>query len=202
MECLRMKWQMQEKIFLKRQLWGVRTLTVLYYYDGVRQCQCGIGFWRALCQCHEWYEGENGVGVVVVWYWHRKIEGFRGKPVPVLYCPPQIPHGLPWAWTWPSVWTSQRLTTWALAWPKWLSSWAFLPNSALYKNWKFFMLSHLRKNIDFIPFRRSGVCAQENDALWKYFKHISMPVGERTMGKFFSLLKIGLWDIQKLFTSA
>jgi hypothetical protein len=47
----------------------------------------------------------------------RKTEGLREKPVPVPLYPPQIPHGLPWAWTWASVVRSWRLTAWTLAWP-------------------------------------------------------------------------------------
>jgi hypothetical protein len=41
----------------------------------------------------------------------------RRKPVPVPHCPPQIPHDLTWARTRAAAVGSQRLITWAMAWP-------------------------------------------------------------------------------------
>jgi hypothetical protein len=38
------------------------------------------------------------------------------KPVPVPLCPPKIPHGLIWVWTWASVVRDWWLTAWAMSW--------------------------------------------------------------------------------------
>jgi hypothetical protein len=39
------------------------------------------------------------------------------KPVPVPFCPPQIPHGLIWSWTWTSAVKGRQLSFWAMARP-------------------------------------------------------------------------------------
>jgi hypothetical protein len=41
----------------------------------------------------------------------------RRKPAPMSLCPPQIPHGLTWGWTWAAAVGSQWLTAWAMARP-------------------------------------------------------------------------------------
>jgi hypothetical protein len=41
----------------------------------------------------------------------------RRKPVPVPFCPPNIPHDLTWARTRAPAVGSRRLTAWAMAWP-------------------------------------------------------------------------------------
>jgi hypothetical protein len=51
-----------------------------------------------------------------------KTEELGGKPVPVLLCPSQIPHGLPWVRTLASTVRSRWLTAWAMAWPIYLGS--------------------------------------------------------------------------------
>jgi hypothetical protein len=51
----------------------------------------------------------------VEWYWQGKTEGLWEKPVPVPLCPPQIPHGLTWAWTWTFTVRDQQLTMWTIA---------------------------------------------------------------------------------------
>jgi hypothetical protein len=45
-------------------------------------------------------------------YWQGKTEGLGEKSVPVLLCPPQIPHGLTCEWTQASAERSRRLTAW------------------------------------------------------------------------------------------
>jgi hypothetical protein len=46
-----------------------------------------------------------------------KTEVFRKKPVPVPFCPPQIPHGLTRGRTRASAVRGRRLTAWAMARP-------------------------------------------------------------------------------------
>jgi hypothetical protein len=53
----------------------------------------------------------------VKWYWQGKIEEFGEKPVPVLLCPPQIPHVLTRGRTWDFAVRGRRLTAWAMALP-------------------------------------------------------------------------------------
>jgi hypothetical protein len=43
-----------------------------------------------------------------------KSDWLGEKPVPVLLCPPQIPHGLPWERTQASAMRIQRLIIWAM----------------------------------------------------------------------------------------
>jgi hypothetical protein len=54
-------------------------------------------------------------GAVVEWYWQWKTKELGEKPATLPLCPPQIPHGLFWARTWPSAVRSRWLTTWAMA---------------------------------------------------------------------------------------
>jgi hypothetical protein len=59
----------------------------------------------------------------VIWVWRAMVEWYiigktrelREKPVPVPLCPPQIPHGLIWTWTWASTVRGRQLTFWAMA---------------------------------------------------------------------------------------
>jgi hypothetical protein len=55
----------------------------------------------------------------VQWNWQGKTEvlGGGGKPVPVTFCPPQIPHGPTWDRTRASAMRVRRLTAWAMAQP-------------------------------------------------------------------------------------
>jgi hypothetical protein len=53
----------------------------------------------------------------VEWYWQRKTEELRGKPVAVQLCPHQIPRGLTRARTRDSEVRGRRLTAWAMARP-------------------------------------------------------------------------------------
>jgi hypothetical protein len=52
-----------------------------------------------------------------------KTEDLREKPVPVPLCPPQIPHGLAWVWTWASGVRGWWLTVRAMAQPKKMFNW-------------------------------------------------------------------------------
>jgi hypothetical protein len=60
--------------------------------------------------------------VTVEWYWQGKTEELGEKPVPVPFCPPQIPHGLTRARTRVSEVRGWRLTAWAMARPNHLST--------------------------------------------------------------------------------
>jgi hypothetical protein len=51
----------------------------------------------------------------VEWYWPEKTKELGEKPVPVLLCPPQIPHGVNRARTLPSAVICRRLSSWAMA---------------------------------------------------------------------------------------
>jgi hypothetical protein len=51
------------------------------------------------------------------WYWQRKTEELRDKPVPGTLCPPQILHGLTRLRTWASALRAWRLTARAMARP-------------------------------------------------------------------------------------
>jgi hypothetical protein len=51
------------------------------------------------------------------WYWQKKAEELREKPVPVSLCPPQISYGLTWVWTQASMVWGRQQTAWAMAWP-------------------------------------------------------------------------------------
>jgi hypothetical protein len=53
------------------------------------------------------------------WYWQGKTEELGEDPVPLLFSPPQIPHGLTRARSRPSAVRGLRLTAWAMARP-WL----------------------------------------------------------------------------------
>jgi hypothetical protein len=53
----------------------------------------------------------------VEWHWQGKTEELGEKPVSVLLCAPQIPHGLTRARTRASAVRGRRLTTWAVARP-------------------------------------------------------------------------------------
>jgi hypothetical protein len=53
----------------------------------------------------------------VEWYWQAKTEELGWKPVPVPFCPPQIPHGPTWAWTRASAVRGGRLIAWAMTDP-------------------------------------------------------------------------------------
>jgi hypothetical protein len=55
----------------------------------------------------------------MIWIWKATVENriTRRKPVPVLLCPPQIPHELARARTWASAERSRRQTVWAMARP-------------------------------------------------------------------------------------
>jgi hypothetical protein len=52
---------------------------------------------------------------MVEWYWQGKIKELGEKPVLVLLCPPQIPHGLTQVQTWTSTVRGRWLTTWFMA---------------------------------------------------------------------------------------
>jgi hypothetical protein len=60
-----------------------------------------------------------------IWVWRAMVEGYcwgkteevRERPVPVLLCPPQIPHGLTRARTPASAVRGRWLTAWAMARP-------------------------------------------------------------------------------------
>jgi hypothetical protein len=56
-------------------------------------------------------------GVPVEWNWQGKTEVLAEKPVPVPFCPPQIPHGLARDRTQASAVRGRRLTAWAMARP-------------------------------------------------------------------------------------
>jgi hypothetical protein len=47
---------------------------------------------------------------LVEWYRQEKAEVLGEKPVPVSFCPSQIPHGLAWGWTRVSAVTARRPT--------------------------------------------------------------------------------------------
>jgi hypothetical protein len=68
-------------------------------------------------------------GAMMEWYWQEKTKELGGKPVSMLFCPPQIPHGLPLAWTQASAVRGKRLTTRAMALPlqnDWLQMWSLV----------------------------------------------------------------------------
>jgi hypothetical protein len=52
---------------------------------------------------HEWIWCTGGMILT------GKMKWLREKPVPVPLCPPQIPHGLPWEWTWAPQWVINYL---------------------------------------------------------------------------------------------
>jgi len=49
-------------------------------------------------------------GAMVEYYWQRKMELLLEKPVPLLLCPPKMPHELTWHRTWNPVVAGPRLT--------------------------------------------------------------------------------------------
>jgi hypothetical protein len=53
----------------------------------------------------------------VEWHWQGKTEELGEKPVPVPFCPPQIPHGLSRARSRAFAVRGRRLTTWTIARP-------------------------------------------------------------------------------------
>jgi hypothetical protein len=46
-------------------------------------------------------------------HWWNDID--RRKPLPVPLCPPQVPRGLAWDWSWASAVGGQQLTSWDMA---------------------------------------------------------------------------------------
>jgi hypothetical protein len=74
------------------------------YWDGVRLC-LKLGRKLAHFSLPRTYTSEYGA--VVEWYQQGKTERLWGKPIPVPFRTPQIPHKLPWARTWVS---AARLT--------------------------------------------------------------------------------------------
>jgi hypothetical protein len=52
-------------------------------------------------------------GATVEWYWQEKLKELWQKPVPVLLCPPRIPHALTRARTRASAVRRRRLIAWA-----------------------------------------------------------------------------------------
>jgi hypothetical protein len=61
-------------------------------------------------------------GTPVEWNLHGKTEILGEKPVPLPLCPPQIPHGLTRDRARPSAVRGRRLTSWAMARPRFGSS--------------------------------------------------------------------------------
>jgi hypothetical protein len=73
------------------------------------------------------YGAVGGMGI------GRRNRSTQRKPAPVPLCPPQIPHDLTWDWTRAATVGSQRLTAWAMAWPKHLLTVRYVPEY-LYMN--------------------------------------------------------------------
>jgi hypothetical protein len=55
-----------------------------------------LGIWWAYYLFHRWYMSEYEAKVEL--YWQEKTEELWEIPVPVPFCPPQIPCGLTWEW--------------------------------------------------------------------------------------------------------
>jgi hypothetical protein len=103
-------------LFVKCQVLTAVSIKTFFPEGGVGQTQAWMpAFMLAYYDSPDDMSLESNGGMI---YWQGKTEELGEKPVPVPFCPPQIPYGLTRARTRASVVRGQRLTTWAMARPK------------------------------------------------------------------------------------
>jgi hypothetical protein len=76
----------------------------------------GNALFKHAVQCWDYIVSRRWTNLypaLVEWCWQRKTEDLWEKPVVIPLCPPQIPHGLAWDWSWVSAARGRQLTAWA-----------------------------------------------------------------------------------------